>query len=49
MSVLGPMSIVPRNWCHNNKHFSDLAPPHGGKTALKFENSKKLHHGHPII
>ena len=25
--------ILLRKWCHNNKHFSDLAPRHGGKTA----------------
>jgi len=25
--------ILLRTWCHNNKHFSELAPHHGGKTA----------------
>ena len=24
---------VLRQWCHSNKHFSKLAPHHGGKTA----------------
>jgi len=25
--------ILLRKWCHNNKHFSEFAPHHGGKTA----------------
>jgi len=27
------MTILLRNWCHSNRHFSELAPYHGGKTA----------------
>ena len=27
------ISILLRKWCHNNKHFSELAPHHGEKTA----------------
>jgi len=27
------MTILPRKRCHNNKHFSELVPHHGRKTA----------------
>ena len=27
------ITILLRKWCHNNEHFSELAPHHGGKTA----------------
>jgi len=26
-------TILLRKWCHNNKHFSELAPQHGRKAA----------------
>jgi len=31
MSTLSPTLLS--KWCHNNKHFSELASHHGGKTA----------------
>jgi len=27
------ITILLRNWCRNNRYFSELAPHHGGKTA----------------
>ena len=27
------IAVLPRKWCHNNEHFSELAPHHNGKTA----------------
>ena len=38
--------ILLRKWCHNNKHFSEFAPHHGGKTA-GVGGMKKLCNYHP--
>jgi len=27
------VTVLLRKWCHSSKHFADLAPHHGGKTA----------------
>ena len=35
-------------WCHNSKHFSELAPHHGVKTADIDMVWRKLRHCHPI-
>ena len=40
------ISILLRKWRHNNKHFSELAPRHGGITSGTGHGMKKLRHCH---
>jgi len=44
------ITILLRKWCHNNKHFSELATHHGRKTAGidMVGPTKKSHHCHPM-
>ena len=46
VSSMGSLYLLLRKWCHNNKHFSELAPHRGSKTAGT--DMKKLHHCHPM-
>jgi len=41
--------VEQEKWCHNNKHFSELASHHGRKTGDIYRYyMKKLHHCHPM-
>ena len=41
------ITILLRKWCHNNKHFPQLAPHHGGKSWRRY-GTEKLCHCHPM-
>jgi len=38
------ITMLLRKWCHNNKHFAELAPRRGGHRY----GTKKLRHCHPM-
>jgi len=42
------ITILPRKWCHGNKHLAELAPHRGGKTAGIDNCVKKSRHCHSL-